>query len=93
MSLSSYGVALARIRGRDQRDTQAHIINDNFVINRDKVCEGGVGMCEDIIARERKGGNLHSSLKSSSLRSFERCWLECPESGRGDAQVQDVQNL
>jgi hypothetical protein len=25
---------------------------------------------------------IHSSLKSSSLRPFERCWLECPKSGR-----------
>jgi hypothetical protein len=81
ISLSSYGVVLARFIARDQRDAQAHIINDNFVINRDEVCEGGAGVREDIIAGECKGGNLHSSLKSSSLRSFERCWLECPESG------------
>ena len=44
ISLSSYGesgpVALARIRRRDQRNTQAHIINDNVVIDRDEVCRG-----------------------------------------------------
>jgi hypothetical protein len=27
-------------------------------------------------------GCIHSSLKSSSLRPFDRCWLECPKSGR-----------